>query len=78
MATTTNFESGAVVNTAGDYTDAAMAYLQDEVKFDLISGLVEKSKSLHLICVPLYFCFSIYDQETFSLNVRSSKLAEMT
>lgn len=36
MAATTNFDIGAVVNTASNYTDVAMAYLQDEVKLDFI------------------------------------------
>lgn len=34
------FESGAAVNTAGSYTDEAMAYLHDEVMFDSVAGFV--------------------------------------
>lgn len=38
MAATTTFEIGAVVNTASNYTDVTMAYLQDEVMLDFIFG----------------------------------------
>lgn len=54
MAATTNFEIGDV-NTAGNDTDVTMAYLQDEVKLNLILGLMKKSKSLHLILCALVF-----------------------
>lgn len=43
MAATTDFGIGAVVNTAATYPDAAMAYLQDEVKLCFTLALVEKS-----------------------------------
>lgn len=42
MAATTTFEISPAGKTAGNYTDVAMAYLQDEVRFDFILGLSRK------------------------------------
>lgn len=77
MAATTTFEIGAGVNTASNYTDVTMAYLQDEVMFDFIFGF-DGEKSLHLIlsvcsCISLTEVFTLKDAQ----NVISSKLAEM-
>lgn len=59
MAATTTFEIGPAVNTAGNYTDVAMAYLQDEVGIDFMFGL---SRKVHqcLTSVLLHFCYSVY------------------
>lgn len=54
-AATTTFEIGPAVNTAGNYTDVAMAYLQDEVGIDFIFGLSRKVNRC-LTYALLHFC----------------------
>lgn len=57
MAAATTFEIGPAGNTAGSYTDAAMAYLQDEVSFDCILGL---SRKVNRPMARVLFAVSVY------------------
>lgn len=58
MAATTTFEIGPAGKIAGNYTDVAMAYLHDEVRFDFILGLSRKVNRC-MFYVLLHFCFSV-------------------
>lgn len=79
MAATANFEVGADVNTAGNYTDAAMAYLQDEVKLGFIVGLDGETSIVALGIMCSCVSASVYHREVFPLtdaNVSGSTLAQ--
>lgn len=58
MAATTTFAIGPAGKTAGNYTEVAMAYLQDEVRFDFILGVSRKVNRC-MTCVFLHFCISV-------------------